>query len=56
MAAVSQRRSRMKRMIGLAAAAVLVLVQLVAIAALTSEAPHDLSPIDGSELVAEQRA
>ena len=55
-AAVSQRGSRMKRIIGMAAAAALVLLQLGALAALNAEAPLDLSPIDGPELVAEQRA
>jgi hypothetical protein len=56
MAAVSQRGSRMKRIIGMAAAAALVLLQLGALAALNAEAPLDLSPIDGPELVAEHRA
>ena len=56
MAALSQRGSRMKRIIGMAAAAALVLLQLGAFAALSAEAPLDLSPIDGSELVAAQRA
>jgi hypothetical protein len=44
----------MKRIIGMTAAAVLVLLQLGAIAAWSAEPPLDLSPIDG--LVAEQRA
>ena len=48
--------SRMKRMIGMAAAAALVLLQLGAFAVLNAQAPHDLAPIDAPELVAEQRA
>ena len=52
LAAVSQRGSRMKRIIGMAAAAALVLLQVGTFAALNAEVPLDLSPID----VAEQRA
>jgi hypothetical protein len=55
-AAVSQRGSRMKRIIGMAAAAALVLLQLGAFAVLNAEEPLDLTPIDGRELVAEHRA
>jgi hypothetical protein len=46
----------MKRIIGMAAAAAIVLLQLGALAATTAEAPLDLSPIDGPELVAGHRA
>jgi hypothetical protein len=44
----------MKHIIGMAAAAALVLLQLGAIAALNVEPPLDLSPIQGSEAGAEQ--
>jgi hypothetical protein len=44
----------MKRIIGMVAAAAIVLLQLGALAALSAEAPLDLTPIDGFELVAER--
>jgi hypothetical protein len=46
----------MKRILGMAAAALLVLLQLGAVAACSAEPQLDLSPIDGPEFVAEQRA
>lgn len=46
----------MKGIIGMAAAAVLVILQLGAIAAYSVETPVDLTPNDGSELVTEPRA
>ncbi len=45
---------RMKRIIAMAAAAALVLLQLGAFAALSAEEPHDFTPIDATELVAER--
>jgi hypothetical protein len=44
----------MKRIIAMAAAAALVLLQLGAFAALSAEEPHDFTPIDATELVAER--
>lgn len=41
---------------GMVAAAVLVILQIGAIAAYSIETPVDLSPNDGSELVTEPRA
>jgi hypothetical protein len=46
----------MKSIVGMTVAAALVLLQLGAFAVLNAEAPLDLSPIDGSELVPGQRA
>jgi hypothetical protein len=46
----------MKRIFGMAAAAALVLLQVGALAAWSVQPPHDLSPVDAPELVAEHRA
>lgn len=46
----------MKRIIGMAAAAVIVLLQLAAVAAWPAEPAIHLSPIDRSELSAARRA
>ena len=56
MAAVSQSPSRMKGIIGLAVAAVLVLLQLAAVAAWRAEPAIHLAPVDGPELATERRA
>ena len=56
LAAVSQSPSRMKGIIGLAVAAVLVLLQLAAVAAWRAEPAIHLAPVDGPELVTERRA
>jgi hypothetical protein len=46
----------MKHKIGMAAAAVLVLLQLGVVAAWSVEPPLDLSPVEDSELVPGQHA
>ena len=46
----------MRHIIGFAAAAVFVLLQLGVVAAWSVEPPLDLSPIEGSEIVAQQHA
>lgn len=46
----------MKRILGMAAAAVLVLLQLAGLAALTAEPPMYLAPIDGSQTADERPA
>jgi len=55
-AAVSHSQSRMTRIIGMGAAALLVLLQLAAVAAWSAEPAIHLAPVDAPELAGERRA